>query len=159
MIGINYDINNDYNLSTMKNIDYKDNDTLVKHVTDEINRGIAFLPEPKIKVKSMVDKVDEFTIESELKCKNLSSNLSKIEDNVTKMTGMLKEVFVDSESAISRVSSASETLKSTYQYHREIQEKFNILGSQLSEEERKTRVTLLIRIIISFLSAIRFFMI
>lgn len=159
MAEINCDFGNEENLPIIKNIDFNNDNNLLRHVTDEINKEIAFLPEPKIKVKSMTDKINEFTDESEFKCENLSSKLTKIEDKVTNMTGQIKEVLVDSQSAISRVNSASETLKNTFQFHKEIQDKFNILDFQLSEEEKKTRITLLIGIIISFLSAVRFLMI
>ena len=155
-IDVNYDQIIDF--PTMKLIESNSNtNPLGDKVRERINKVIISSADPKLKIEWMNNKIFECAHASDERSAELSQKVDEIEKKVSIMTGMLKDIVQETQSATSRVKIASKTLSTIYDSHVKIQGKFDILRETLFSEQKNARMLLLIAIFISFVGIFEFF--
>lgn len=157
MAGIHLDLCKDSEFPVIQRIAKPLSHPLCEKVRVEINRSTAAMPDPKAKIEWMNNRIQQSVREYDAKCAELCEKVKAIEQTVTLMIRMTKDIMQESQSAMSRVETASRTLRGVYDAHNRIRGKFEILRDKLFIEQRNTRFVLLIGIIISFLGGLRVF--
>ena len=134
-------------------LDRDEKDPLAELVRNEINNSINAMPDPSSKIEWMNAEIENTFIECDGRCSQLSERVGHIERSISEMSRQLKDVVEESKAAARKVQTASKTLDDVFQAHNKIQGKFEILREKLYAEQRNTRLTLIITIILTIIGA------
>ena len=154
MAGINIRMSKEPDFPMIIPIERPEKNPLAEDVRKEINNAIVAMPDPAAKIQWMNNEIEASFGETDAKCKELDERVDEIEKQIVVMSRQLKEVVEESKTAAKKVQAASKTLENVYQAHNKIQGKFDILREKLYLEQRSTRVTLIISIVLVLIGAI-----
>ncbi|EAY05383.1 hypothetical protein TVAG_131170 [Trichomonas vaginalis G3] len=154
MAGININIIHEPDFPIIQPISRQEQDPLAEQVRNEINSAINGLPDPATKIEWLNSRIEGMCNECNDRCLDMSARVDLIENRIADMSRQLKDIVEESKIAAKRVETAATTLDNVYNAHNKIQSKFDILREKLFTEQRNTRVTLIIGVILTLLGAL-----
>lgn len=152
--GIDINLYSEADFPTIQPIDQVQADPIAEQIRLEFNRAISCIPDPKAKIEWMSLQIQECIDLCNNRCSELNQRIGDIEKHVQIMTRMLREVMQESQSAMSRVESATRTLNNVFEAHNKIHGKFDILRDKLFAEQRNTRIILVIGVLFTVIGAV-----
>lgn len=154
MAGINASVLREVNFLPFDAIPNEENDPIIT----EMNSTITNIHDPKAKVDWMNRKIEEKIIECDRKCVKLNHRISHSERSIDDLARELRRIMGEAEAASARVESAFKTLNTVRDAEIRIYNKFDYLRSKLHSEQRNTRITIIIGVILVVFGVVRLFM-
>jgi len=155
MAGIKIQIANEPEYPTIPKLSKIESDPLAEQVRLELNKALSDIPDPSAKIQWMKGKIDQLSEKYNDECEKMCSQVVTAENRIVAMSNMLREIVEESNVAVQKVEAASKLLNEVHQAHNKIQDKFESLRDGLFNEQRNTRVILVIGVLFTILGALR----
>lgn len=123
----------------------------------EMNATITKIHNPKAKIDWMNSKIEEHVVSCDSKCCKLSQRIALSERRIDELSKNLQKIMRESEAAVSRVEAAYKTLNTVCDAEMRINNKFDYLRNKLHSEQRNTRMTIVIGVILVVFGIVRLF--